>query len=49
MSTVNKTDKLDRLIRKIHEEMNCQELVQQVNILRVQMKKAEKYINLVIN
>lgn len=29
---------VDRIIRKIHEERECQELVQQVNTLRVQLK-----------
>lgn len=36
---------LDPLIRNIHEEWECQELVQQVTTLRVQVKESEKCLN----
>lgn len=34
------------LIRKIYEEWGCHDLLQQVNTLKVQLKEAEKYYNL---
>lgn len=39
MSSGIRADRLDRLIKKIHEERECQELVSQVNVLRVKVKE----------
>lgn len=40
---------LDQLIKKIHEEREYQELLQQVYTLSMQLKEAEKYFNLLKN
>lgn len=40
-----RVDWLDLLIWRIHEERECQQLVQKVNMFRTQGKKAEAYSN----
>lgn len=45
MSAEIKIDWLDGLIRKIHKKQECQELVLQINMLRVLVKEAETYFN----
>lgn len=40
-----RVDWIDRLIRMIHEEPECQELVQKVNTLKMYVKEVEVYYN----